>query len=333
MPVAILGLALAVSGGVGPVCAQSGELAPVVTRLERLEADLNALQKQVYRGEKPSAVSPASDGAGTGAGTGVGTGAGTGLQAGPVAARLQVKLSDLETQIQELTGRVEEIAHGLERTGHRIDTLQSDLEMRLSALERQGGRGAADFADGSAGSSGVDRPGSAERPAGRSGQVMPLGVTPNPSVPPAATGAGETADMAALPGAVLPPGSAEEQYNHAFSLVIQADYEAAEKALAAFLAAHGTHDLASNAAYWRAETFYVRKNFAEAAVRFAESYKQYPDGTKAPDSLLKLGMSLASLEKTEEACKSFAELARRYPEAPARIQQHASRERARLGCP
>ncbi len=95
---------------------------------------------------------------------------------------------------------------------------------------------------------------------------------------------------------------------------------------------HPEDPLAGNAKYWLGETFYVRGDFRNAAVTFAEGFQRYPDSTKAPDNLLKLGMSLAQLEKKDDACGAFGELLKRYPDATASILQRATRERERLGC-
>ena len=52
--------------------------------------------------------------------------------------------------------------------------------------------------------------------------------------------------------------------------------------------------LAGNAQYWLGETFYVRKDYSNAATAFAQGYEKYPKGAKASDDLLKLGMSLTA---------------------------------------
>jgi TolA-binding protein len=43
-------------------------------------------------------------------------------------------------------------------------------------------------------------------------------------------------------------------------------------------------------------------------------------------------MSLQGLQETEKACRTFAELAKEFPNAPAHIQQAVSRERERADC-
>ncbi len=100
----------------------------------------------------------------------------------------------------------------------------------------------------------------------------------------------------------------------------------------AFIEAHVDDPLASNARFWLGDTYYVRGQFREAAKIFLQGYKLDPKGTKAPDDLLKLGMSLARLEKQKDACVTFAKLKKDFPDAPDRIKKAAARERQRTGC-
>ncbi|MDZ7712244.1 MAG: tol-pal system protein YbgF [Rhodovibrio sp.] len=130
----------------------------------------------------------------------------------------------------------------------------------------------------------------------------------------------------------MPDGPPQAQYDYAFGLLRQADYAEAEQALSKFLDKHPEHELAGNAKYWLGETFYVRGNYERAAVTFAEGFQTYPESQKAPDNLLKLGMSLAQIDRTEDACGIFAELQSRYPDAKNNILQRAEREQSRLNC-
>jgi tol-pal system protein YbgF len=128
----------------------------------------------------------------------------------------------------------------------------------------------------------------------------------------------------------LPP---QQQYDAAMQLLRAGDYAGAEGGLQLFLDLNPEHALAPNAAYWLAETHYVRKSYAAAAAAFARNYRVYgKDDTKAPDNLLKLGMSLEGLQETDKACRTFAELAKEFPNAPAHIQQALVRERERAEC-
>ena len=141
-----------------------------------------------------------------------------------------------------------------------------------------------------------------------------------------------TAPVATPSASVLPEGSVQDQYRFAFDLTRQARYEEAEIAFKAFVAAHEDEPLANNARYWLAETFYVRKRYMEAAQAFFEAYKKAPTGPKAPDSLLKLGMSMAGLEKPTEACTTFGKLRKEFTPLKANIEQALNREIKRLSC-
>ena len=55
-------------------------------------------------------------------------------------------------------------------------------------------------------------------------------------------------------------------------------------------------------------------------------------GGEAPDSLLKLGMSLSRMEKLREACTAFSRFLSKYPKANARLQARIDRERRQARC-
>lgn len=131
---------------------------------------------------------------------------------------------------------------------------------------------------------------------------------------------------------VLPPGTEMEKYDHAFSLLRKADYEAAEQAFSAFIAEHPESELAGNAWHWIGSMHFVRDRFHEAAVAFLKGYQQAPEGPKAAGSLLKLGTSLAHLDKTGEACATFREFMERFPDAGEALLGQAREEAAAAGC-
>ena len=112
----------------------------------------------------------------------------------------------------------------------------------------------------------------------------------------------------------------------------QQDFKRAEQALKAFIEQHPRDKLTSNAQYWLGETHYVRKNYQDAAFAFAEGYQKYPESRKAPDSLLKLGMSLRRMEKRKEACTAFARFLSKYPKATDRLKARIDREWRQAKC-
>ena len=309
MRLAIIGYTLAALTAALPAAAQ--DVRVLQDRMQRLEAELVQLQRQVYRG---GAVAPAP-----------GPTTATGDQ-GSVVGNLLVRLDELESQIRNLTGRIEQMEYRNQQTQARLDKLVEDVDFRLGALERGGAP-----QQGSQQRGAVSPPPSAPQATGQSGNLPPGWVTgPGPAAQPQSG----PQQQAAAPSskAKLPEGSPQERYNYAVKLLQQGDYGDAEAALNEFLAAHPKDPLAANAQFWVGETFFVRTKYDRAAQAFLAGYQKYPKSQKAPESLLKLSMSLTNLNQKQEACAVLQQLATEFPSAEASVKQGATRERQRAGC-
>ncbi len=110
------------------------------------------------------------------------------------------------------------------------------------------------------------------------------------------------------------------------------DFAQAEKDFDSFIKKYPKSTLQSNAHYWYAETFFKRQNFQIAAVNYLKGYKQYPKGSKASDSLLKLSMSLGSIKKTKEACSILAKLDREFPNRSSTAIKRSKEMIDKYGC-
>jgi tol-pal system protein YbgF len=110
------------------------------------------------------------------------------------------------------------------------------------------------------------------------------------------------------------------------------DFVGAEMAFKKFLADFSDDELAGEAQYWLGEVYYSRGAFSEAGKAFAEGLEKYPNSPRGPDTLLKLGMSLASLQQIDAACQTYNELDRRYPNASPGIVQRVNTEKQTAGC-
>lgn len=127
-------------------------------------------------------------------------------------------------------------------------------------------------------------------------------------------------------------GSPRQLYETAYGYLLQQDYGAAEAAFNDFLKKYPTDQLAGNAQYWLGETYFVRSQYKAAASAFLKGYETYRQSPKAPDSLLKLAMSLDRLGQREAACSSLSELNAQFPDAPQHVRDRAKTERNRVGC-
>ena len=92
-------------------------------------------------------------------------------------------------------------------------------------------------------------------------------------------------------------------------------------------------ELAGNAQYWLGESFFARSMFSQAAVAFAEGFKNYRSSQKAPDNLFKLGVTMAKLNKKEEACIAFKNFAKEYPKVSDSMKKRLEKEIQKLSCP
>ncbi|MGE5260668.1 MAG: tol-pal system protein YbgF [Actinomycetota bacterium] len=151
---------------------------------------------------------------------------------------------------------------------------------------------------------------------------------PQSVLPPASSG-GASSDQIT---AALPSGDAQALYEQGYGSMLQHDYGAAEAAFRQLVAAHPNDPLAGSAQYWIGESYYVRGQYKSAADAFLMGYKKYKASDKAPDTLLKLGMSLAELGQKDAACSTFNELAKKYPNAPEHVIDQAQGERKKAGC-
>ncbi len=133
--------------------------------------------------------------------------------------------------------------------------------------------------------------------------------------------------------AKLPEGTPKQQYDFAFDLLKRQDYTHAETTFREFLKRNPKDPLSGNAQYWLGETHYVRGDYQKAVVEFLNGYQNYPKSNKAPDNLLKLGMSMANIGQTQAACTALGRLNKEYPDAGDQIRRSGQQERQKLKCP
>ena len=132
---------------------------------------------------------------------------------------------------------------------------------------------------------------------------------------------------------ILPEGTPKEQYDFALSFVKVGDYETAEIALREFVDTNAKDELAGSAQYWYAETFRIRQLYQDAATAYLDGYQKYPDSTKAPVNLLKLGVSLVQIGEKDQGCSMITGVSKQYPKANQSVLQKAKYEEKKFDCP
>ena len=136
-------------------------------------------------------------------------------------------------------------------------------------------------------------------------------------------------NVALAPGASME--SPESLYERSNESLLRRQFGEAEAGFSNFLQKYPDHSLAGSAQYWLGETFYAQGDFKRAAANFLQGYKKYPRSRRAPDSLLKLGISLNRLGQAEQACAAYAAVSAEYPKA-VDSRRRAQAESKRAGC-
>jgi tol-pal system protein YbgF len=161
---------------------------------------------------------------------------------------------------------------------------------------------------------------------GFQGQVL---VAPGGDQAAPADGAPEQPNVE--PVALAPAETPESLYENSNESLLRRQFDVAAKGFSDFLAKYPGHALAGSAQFWLGETYYQQGDYRQAAQNFLNGYRSYGKSRRAPDSLVKLGMSLARLGQKDQACATLNSVAGEYPTA-VDAKRRAATEARRAGC-
>ena len=291
----------------------------------------------------------------------------------PLAASAQgvdaeLRVQQLEEQLRQLNGRVEEMSFQILQMQETLRKAQEDNEFRFQELEG-GGKSKkksslekpadTDTANDTSGDqtpevTQQDDTAALDQPLDSSGNTLDDTGTPpidlgKLKVDESGNVLGAEEDPNAVATENLPPpdtstvdqtaslnkdnkSSDGDQYQSAYEQVLSGDYAAAESGFADFIATHPDSKKISDANFWLGEAQYSQGKFNESAKTFLNAYKTYGKSEKAPEMLLKLAMSLAALDSKDTACATLREVAKAYPKASRGIITKVASEQKRLSC-
>lgn len=284
------------------------------TRLRKLEAEVAALQRQVFPGGDPRYFpllqpgQPASIAPGTPATT--------------PGADMLTRMDALEGQIARLTATVEEQQNRLDK-----------MEARLALLETDSKPVAAP-ATGGANQTNLKAMGgtAAPTPAPTGTPTVTRGTAPKPAV----TVSDAAAKRMAAVRTIEKPRSSdpgEDEYSYGFRLFDAKFFPESQQQLKLFLQKFPRHKRSSYARNLLGRAYMEDNNPREAAGWFLQNYKTEPKGERAPDSLLNLADSMRQLNDGDRACVALDSFSREYPaEAAGRLKGQYDGTRARLKC-
>ena len=268
-----------------------------------------------------------------------------------------MRVNRLEEELRQANGRIEELENAEHRLETELQRFRQDVEFRLrrplrGRARRRRTSPRPPLSPGEPAAPPRPRKSDAFDPnadPNAPGAPRPLGTTP-PSAPLVARGAsGRRAvrrSSSAKPRRLRLPASGptivgsgvamldqpRDQFNAALQAFQAGQYPEAEAGFKSFLAANPSHRLSPDAIFYIGETYLQRSRPREAAEQYLKVTTDYSKSSRAPESMVRLGQTLAALGNNEQACATLTEFGKRYPAASASVKKLAEHESAKDHC-
>lgn len=251
-------------------------------RIDRLERQVQEMQRRVYPKGKPADTAGFSD--------------------DPAATQSSVmsldqRLDALERQMADILRQSEENSNRLRSMETGLGQLRTDEDQRIQALEQRASEAAATPA-----------------PIGAADAGAPGGTMVQKTRPKSSTQVSKIVEAtpAAAPGdegASAPVADAgEDAYTEGFHLWEAGKYDEAISTLKSFVSTYPKHRRVSYANNLIGRALLDKGDARGAATALLSNYRNNPGGERAPDSLFYLGQALTKLGQTGQACKAYGEL-------------------------
>lgn len=191
------------------------------------------------------------------------------------------RIEQLQTEVQQLTGKVEEQAYLITEMKKSQNSLYSDFDERIQNLEKKA-------------------------------EATTQSTAQSPQLPEDSVSA-ETKDnepppvqapevkQAPTQTSAPPAGDEKQQYQQAYDALRNGHTAQAISEFNALLAKNSKGEFASNAQFWLGEAYRVNQDVDLARQAFSGVVENYPDSTKVPDALLKLGSIEFEQKNTKKA--------------------------------
>ena len=255
----------------------------------------------------------------------------------------------LEEQIRLLNGKVEELTFQILQMQEQVRKLQEDNEFRFQELEKskQGNAGpkvkpADDAAQAAPADPGTVRVVTTDNSGNSDSVADVIDGTAGDGAPPQDLGSvkfdengNPVGGAVAAPdkvAAIPPADNPAELYKTAYEHILSGEYPSAEAAFRSHIENFPSDPQTADARYWLGESLIGQERYRDAAEVLLKAQREFPKSKKAPDMLLKLGVSLSALDNKDVACATFAQVSKKYPKAAPAVVERVAAEQAKAGC-
>jgi TolA-binding protein len=308
--VTLMGVAAVAIAAAAPAQAQDQT---VTKRVDRLEKEMRAVQRQVFPGGAPTffegEIAPDNT-------------PGERAKAATPVADLTARVDALESQLQTLTGQTEQNAYQLRELEKQFTAYKAEMDRRFPA------EAATEATPASLPVVPTVKP----TPAASTTAAVPA---KKPAATPAKAASPDAARLALVKKVEIPSTGNEQQdaYDYGFRLWNAKLYPEAETQLKTIVTKWPKSNQASYAQNLLGRAYLDEGKPSLAAVAFYNNYKDRPSGPRAPHSLMYMGVALEKLGRKADACKAFRELEDVYGDkAPQDVRTDAAAAKAKAGC-
>lgn len=204
------------------------------------------------------------------------------LQLRQTIVEQEFKISQQQTELQNLRGENEVLQHKLTQLQQQQQKSYLDLDQRLKKLPT------------------LNTPSAPVN----TGKILTIGDD---------TQVGLTDNTPVLPSTTQPTMSESELYQHTFAQLQKKQYQAAIAGFQQLIAYYATGDYADNAQYWLGESFLALKNYNDALAAFNTLTTTYPSSPKYAHALLKIGYVYYEMKDYNAARVWLSKVTQQFP--------------------
>ncbi len=227
---------------------------------------------------------------------------------------LMGRLEQMQSEVQQLTGKIDEQANRIDGLKKHQSTMYSDFDERLQNIENK--------------ANGVTaNPNEVAKPSSiiNAKEVQPTTaapvVVPTNSAQKANPIEKAAANQGSKPQIETPQsqGIDKQGYFMAYDELRSGHTAQSIEQFKAYLNQYPTGEYANNAQYWLGEAYRVNQDNASARKAFNDVLEKYPNSAKVPDAILKLGYIEVDQKNTVKATEYLNRVISDYPKSPAAV--------------
>ncbi len=231
-------------------------------------------------------------------------------------ADLVIQLQQLQTQIAQLQGTIEEQNFQINELKDRQKVLYVDMDSRLAELEENKLAQNPNSNNELVVDSAIDDSGAQTQTVTIADPVVRETVDAQ-----LATNTLSQNNLNATSSETDP--AIDAQYQAAFSQLKLGRFNESARMFEDFIQQYPTHELTDNSYYWLGESYYVTRNYPLALAAFQALEQNFPLSSKLADSLLKIGYTYHELEDFQQAEQALNKVVDSFPnESVSRLAQN-----------